>query len=319
MINISTDNRQEPDNIQEVCNVVDGKYEYRKSQLEEYQSKYIYIPLSVITDVNLDIRRIGVFSYLRVHSGLNNIIGFTISDMVEWCGGKPDRRVGGTNDKTISVLDCFESNNYLTYLTEKSRSSYMKCGFNSSYYGEDCSNGYAVIYLDELDKIMNYKKENSKDSTINNTSILLVFSYFRNKIRRRKNELNPEERSSDGIKKRRERIPEAFDSNINTISDEIGISQKTLSKIIDILEYDLELIVTDRPYRIKNKDDEFRTPPTIFANAYKREDKYLLDTGENYGRKEIKQKAENMKQYYQGYKIDKKKRKNKTKGGSADE
>ena len=195
----------------------------------------------------------------------------------------------------------------------------MKCGFNSSYYGEDCSNGYAVIYLDELDKIMNYKKENSKDSTISNTSILLVFSYFRNKIRRRKNELNPEERSSDGIKKRRERIPEAFDSNINTISDEIGISQKTLSKIIDILEYDLELIVTDRPYRVKNKDDEFRTPPTIFANAYKREDKYLLDTGENYGRKEIKQKAENMKQYYQGYKIDKKKRKNKMKGGNADE
>mgnify|MGYP003477296497 CR=1 FL=1 len=236
MINISTDNRQEENSKSPI--LIDGKYEYRKIPLEEYQSKYIYIPLSVITDVNLDIRRIGVFSYLRVHSGLNNIIGFTISDMVEWCGGKPDRRVGGTNDKTLSVLDSLEDNGYLTYITEKSRSSYMKCEFNSAYYGEECANGYAVIYLDELDKIMNYKKENSKDGTLNNTSILLVFSYFRNKIRRRKNELNPEERTVDGIKKRRERLPEAFDGNINDIADEIGISPKTLSKIIDILEYD---------------------------------------------------------------------------------
>ena len=87
---------------------------------------------------------------------------------------------------------------------------------------------------------------------------------------------------------------------------------KTLSKIIDILEYDLNLIVTDRAYRVKNEDGEFRTLPTIFANAYKREDKYLLVTGDNYSRDEIKLKAENIKRYYQGYKIDKRKRKNTT-------
>ena len=74
------------------------------------------------------------------------------------------------------------------------------------------------------------------------------------------------------------------------------------------------MIVTDRPYRVKNENDEFRTLPTIFANAYKREDKYLLNTGDNYSRVEIELKAENMKKYYQDYKIDKKKRKIKTKG-----
>ena len=87
-----------------------------------------------------------------------------------------------------------------------------------------------------------------------------------------------------------------------------------LIKKIDILEYELKLIVTDRAYRIKNKDNEFRTLPTIFANTYKREDKYLLDTGNNYSREEIEQKAENIKQYYKGYKIEKNKRKNKLKG-----
>ena len=72
---------------------------------------------------------------------------------------------------------------------------------------------------------------------------------------------------------------------------------------------ELKLIVTDRAYRVKNENGEFRTLPTIFANAYKREDRYLLVTDNNYGRMEIELKAENMKQCYQDYKIDKRKRK----------
>jgi hypothetical protein len=305
VIKIDVINRQEP------YTLVDGKYEYKRIQLEGSQSKYIYIPLSVITDAQLDIRRVGIFSYLRIHCGLNNVVNFTISDIVEWCGGKPDRRVNGTNDKFLSTLDSFYNGGYLTYLTERSRSSYMKCEFNIGHYYEACSNGYAAIYLDELEKIMNYKKENLKDSTLNNTTILLVFAYLRHKIRRRQNELMPEERTPDGIKKRKERLPDAYDSNINDIANELNISSKTISKIINILERELSLIVTDRAYRVKNEDDEFRTLPTIFANAYKREDKYLLDTGDNYSRIEIELKAENMKLHYQGYRIDKKKRKNK--------
>ena len=308
MIKIDVNNRQES------YTLVNGKYEYKKIQLEGSQSKYIYIPLSVITDTELDIRRVGIFSYLRIHCGLNNIVNFTIPDIVEWCGGKSDRRVNGTNDKFLSTLDSFYNGGYLTYLVEKSRSSYMKCKFNIEHYYEECSNGYAAIYLDELEKIMNYKKENLKDSTLNNTTILLVFAYLRHKIRRRPNELMPEERTSDGIKKRKERLPDAYDSNINDIANELNISSKTTSKIIDILEQELRLIVTDRAYRVKNEDDEFRTLPTIFANAYKREDRYLLDTGDNYSRTEIELKAENMKQHYQGYRIDKKKRKNKKEG-----
>ncbi|MBR4984104.1 MAG: hypothetical protein IKY94_16345 [Lachnospiraceae bacterium] len=301
-------------NRQDYSAPVDGKYEYNKTPLNELESKYIYIPLSVITDIELDTRRVGVFSYLRVHCGLNNIINFTIPDVVEWCGGKPDRRANGSNDKTLSVIDVLSSGGYLTYLTEKSKSSFMKCKFDSAYYSDECSNGYAVVYLDEIDKIMNYQKENIKDGSLNNTTILLVFAYLRNKIRRRPNELKPEERTSDGIQKRRERIPDAYGSNILDIANELRISSKTLSKIIDILEYELELIVTDRAYRVKTENDEFRTLPTIFANAYKRDDRYLLITGEDYSRTEIELKAQIMKQYYKDYRIDKRKRKSKKKG-----
>lgn len=299
--------------------VVNGKYEYSQVQLEGLNSKYIYIPLSVILDDELDIKRVGILSYLRIHCGLNDVVNFTVPDIVEWCGMKPNKRANKSNDNFLSIIDSLSDRGYLTYLTETSKSSYMKCKFDSAYYYDDCSDGFAILYLDEIEKILNYKKENSNDNVLNNTTILLVFSFLRHRIRRRPNELKPEERTPDGIKNRRERLPEAHSGNINDFANEIGISSKTFSKIIDILEYDLHLIVTDRAYRIKNEDNEYRTLPTIFANAYKRDDRYLLITGDSYSRTEIELKAENMKQHYQDYKIDKRKRKSKRKEVNAGE
>lgn len=289
-----------------------NKYEYAKTLLEGSASKYIYIPLSIILDNELDTKRIGVLSYLRIHCGLNDTIGFTVSDMVEWNGMKPKRGVDKINGKFLSIIDDLSNRGYLTYLTEPNRSSYMKCQFNTEYYYNECSKGYAVIYLDEFEKMISYK--NLHGNSISNAMLLLVFAYLRYKIRRRPNELKPEERTLENIKLRKQRLPDAFDSNITTIAEEIGIHKQTLSKVIDILEDELKLIVTDRAYRIKNKNGEFRTLPTIFANAYKREDKYLLVTGDDYGRIEIELKAENMNQHYQSYKIDKRKRKITEKG-----
>ena len=158
------------------------------------------------------------------------------------------------------------------------------------------------MYIDELQKIMGYK-----DTSVANTTILLVFAYLRNKIFRRPNGLKPEERTLDGIKERRERCPEAFAEYIVNMADEIGISAKTFAKAINVLEDELHLIVTDNAYRIKSDEGEFRTLPTMFANAYKRDDRYLLITGDDYSRTEIELKARKMNYY----KINTSKRKSK--------
>ena len=287
----------------------DYKFEYSKIPLTDLESKYIYIPMSLILDKELDVKRIGILSYLRIHCGLNDVVGFTIPDMVEWCGMKPNNREGKINDKFLTTIKDLYDRGYLTYLTEQSKSYYMKCKLNMELFYEECSNGYAVVYLDEFKKIIDYK--NLQGNSVNNITMLLVFAYFRNKIRRRPNELKPEERTLDGIKQRKERFPDAFDGNISDISNEIGIHKQTLSKIINILEEELGLIVTDRAYRVKTDNDEYRTLPTIFANAYKREDKYLLTTEDDYSRIEIETKSQNMRQHYQEYKIDKRKRKEK--------
>lgn len=289
----------------------DYKDEYTKTLLSDLESKYIYVPMSVIANNTLDIKRVAIFSYLKIHCGLNNVIGFTIPDMVQWLGMKPNKRTGNTNDRFLDVLDGLVGTGYFTYLTDKSKSSYMKCKLNVDYYYNECSNGYAVLYLDEIQKIIDY--QNQENGMTNNAAMLLAFSYLRNKINRRPNKLNPEERTVDGIRKRKERLPDAFYGNISDISKELGIHRKTLSKVIDILEQELKLIVTDRAYRVKNEDNEFRTLPTLFANAYKREDKYLLNTEKEYGRIEIESKAKHMKKLFRNYKIDKRKRKYKIK------
>ena len=72
MIKIDVNNRQES------YELVDGKYEYKRIPLEEHQSEHIYIPWSVIANTNLDTRRVGIFSYLRIHRGLNNIVNLKI-------------------------------------------------------------------------------------------------------------------------------------------------------------------------------------------------------------------------------------------------
>ena len=273
--------------------------------LKGLEGKYISIPLSLIKDCELDEKRVGLFSFLKVHCGLNDIVNFTIPDMIEWCGGKPDRRTNGLNDRFIRTLDDLVSRDYLMYLSERTKSGYTKCKLNANHYQEECFNGYASIYLDEIEKIMQYRKKNARDTSITNVKILLVFAYLRHKIVRRPNELKPEERTAERIEERKRRLPEAFYSYVNDIAFEIGLSAKTTSRIIDILEEDLKLIVTDRAYRVRNEDGEFRTLPIIFANAYKREKDCLLSTEENYSRLEIEAKAKKIK----GYIINKDKRK----------
>lgn len=288
-----------------------NRYEFVTTPLKKLEEKYIVIPLSLILNDEIDARRVAVFSYLRCRCGLDDIIGFSIPSIVKWCGGKPDKGAKGTNSKFLNVIDALSDIGYLTYLDEPSRTLHTECEFDSDIYYEECQGGFATLYLDEINKILKYKKQNSKDSHLTNTTILLVFAYLRAKIHRRKNELKPELRSEEGIKKRKQKYPEAYNELLMNIANEIGISEKTLTKAIDILEEDLGLIVTERAYRIKNGKGEFRTLHTIFANAYKREGKNLLATGEEYSRNEIKTKVDNLKEYGWDFTINKEKRKTK--------
>ena len=100
---------------------------------------------------------------------------------------------------------------------------------------------------------------------------------------------------------------DAYEDTFDNIANLLGISDKTLLKAVDILEQ-LDLIVTDRAYRVKDEEGKYHTPKTIFANTYKREREYLLASGDEYCRTEIENRAKIINEYGGNYKIDKTKR-----------
>ena len=275
-------------------------YEYTTvTELIGSAAKYMNIPKSIILDGEMDSRRVAVFTYIYSCIGRwDNICRFNLPNMIKWCGNKPEKGSKGINGKFLNTIDELSDRGYLTYLDDDIDVKHIECEFDHDYYYEDYMTGFAVLYFDEIEKIMNYKKE-KKDNLISNSIVLLVFAYLRYKIIKRSNELKTKngERNTDGtnnhsvdVERRRLKNPDAYSGNFIDMANEIGISDKTLLKAVDILEQ-LGLIVTDRAYRIKDEKGKYYTPKTIFANAYKRERKYLLADGEEYSRTEIENKA----------------------------
>lgn len=298
---------------------IKGRYEYPSSvKLKGLESKHISIPSTIIMDTDMDEKRIAVFSYFRIIKGLDDSIGFSVSSLVRWCGLKPDTRSNGVSQKFIDIITSLSDRGYLTYYEKLSKTAHIDGYFNYDKVFDECFNeGFAILYLDEIEKIMKYNKdENNKDTKFNNAILLLVFAYFRNMIFNRPNKLRPEEYNYQNkqdhvldIEARRERSPEAYADNYKTIGENLGISERLVSKSVDILE-DLGLITTDRAFRVRNEDGEFRTQYTIFANAYKREKEELLASGESYSRPEIERKAKIIQKYNKSFIIDKEKRRN---------
>lgn len=278
------------------------EYEYEKSiKLNDSKYSYFFVPASIIKNIDMGKERITVFSFFSIYKGINHSLFFTVSSLIDWLGKKPNRCPNGINGRIIEVTKQLEKNNYLTTFNKLGYSNTVKINFNVPKIMDECKNdNFAIIYVDELEKIINYKNPNVKDSYLNNNTILLIFVYLRMKIYKRRNKLYPEEINIDGkndknldIKKRRLRNPEAYNAYYYDIAKELGLSAKTVSKATAVLN-ELGLIYSEPLPRTKT-DSNWHTNHTLFCNYYKRESKYLLDTGEEYYLREINNKKQKLR------------------------
>ena len=283
---------------------LDEKYEYRSVvELEGISANFIRIPSSIILDTELSNKRVAVFVFLSIYKGLNSRLFFSIPNLLEWAGYKNDTHKGGINDKFLDAMEGINDRGYLTYYGELTRTSCIEIEFDRQKVFNECScSSFAILYLDEVERIMRYKNSNSKDVYLNNVSVLLVFAFLRNAIFRTPNKLKIEEQSQEGIKARKDRCVEAYANTYKEIGELIGLSERTVSKAVKVLE-SLKLIVVDEAYHIRNKEGEFRTPYTLFANMEKREGKYLLTSGLEYARGEMERKAEKIRFFETNYNI----------------
>lgn len=288
--------------------------EYKEyTQLTGIAAKYLAVPMSLITDIDLNVKRVAAFLYCRKRMTFEDDFSFYITDMVKWCGYVPNRHVNGSSEKIINALSELESEGYLEINKNKPSNSTITHGiFNLDKVTEECSYGFAVLYLDEIEKIVNYKITNPTKYH-NIPVILLVLAFLRGSIFRRPNKLGYLDRNTDGtnnvegdIKKRKEKFPEAYNSSFIEIGTKLGLTANAVSKAVSVLE-ELELIKLSRAYAIhigKNDSgkDIFKVQDNIFANAYKREGSHLLDAGLTYAEHEIKRKEKLMQQFNSKYK-----------------
>ncbi|MBQ8814043.1 MAG: winged helix-turn-helix transcriptional regulator [Lachnospiraceae bacterium] len=280
------------------------KIEYDSiTNLKGTAAHFFTVPKSVIENTELDYRRVALFVYLRSYKGLNERVCFSVPLFLQWANLKNDTHSGGVNDKIIDTLDCLNDLGYVTYLGDKPKNKTfcMDVQFNTQQVFDECSSDrFAIVYLDEIEKIMTYRNMNIKDTHFNCNAVLLVFVFLRMMINRRPNQLKPEEQSIDKIEERKQRLPEAYNDTYKDIAEILGLSERTVSKSVEVLE-ELGLIMMQQAYHIKIADGEYRTADMIFANMQKRDRGELLASGKEYAYAEIVQKAKNINQHNKYY------------------
>lgn len=281
------------------------RYEYSSPvELDGASGNYFVIPASIITNKEINEKRSTIFSFFSMCRGLDHKLMFSVNSIVYWLGKKPNRHSNGLNEKIIQVIDYLEDEGYIKLYEDINHKPLTKALFSLSKISKECEQDrFAVIYVDELEKILEYKNLNSKDIYLNNDILLLVFAYLRMKIYRRRNRLFPEEINSDNknnhqhdINVRRLRSPDAYNCYYSNMAEDLGLSPRTVSKAITILS-ELDLIYFESLPRIKYYDDDgekWRTDHTVFCNAYKREGNYLLISGSEYYLTEIENKKKKL-------------------------
>ena len=272
-------------------------HEYSSSiKLKNISNKYFKIPASIILNQDINEKRAIVFSFLMIRRGLDDKVHFTINEIVKWIGQKPNRCTNGINNKLLQTIESLEETGCTSF--SNIESSYIEAIIDFDKLNQEIdTERFAVIYLDEVDTILNHPTP--KDAYFNNDVILLVFAYLRMKIYRRRNKLMPEEINLDNknnheydIESRRKRCPEVYDCYYFEIANDLGISARTVSKAVSTLN-ELGLIYSEALPRIKY-EDKWRTDHTLFCNTYKREKDCLLDSGKDYYMREVANKKKKL-------------------------
>lgn len=257
-------------------------------------SKFILIPYGLIINKTMNRFRTLTYSYLYLKVGMDNTLFFNTEDFKQYVG----KRIGLDNksdtyaDKIISSLDLLQNKWFVSYIGDIKKGKYKQIIFDKDKAIDYCSiHRFAIIYLDELKTILSYKNTNLNDNRFDSSFLLLVFLYLRANIPIRHNN--------------RFTSPEAYNAHYKTISEDVGVSERMVSKAISILK-ELKLIYVAERCAIKyydnqSKEYKFRTPTNIFCNTYKRVkngyDVCLEAEGESYYLTEVENKIKYLEKH----------------------
>lgn len=225
---------------------------------------YVKIPREIIYDKDIGDKRVILFSYLCSRRALDDTVAFSISELCHWSYLKPNYHEGKINHKYLEVLELLSHYGYFVDCPDfekiakekKNSTDYYNIRINIEKF--DIPDNFGIIYFDELEKILNYKEE-LKDTDIDlsrmsSSYILLLLSYLRVNMNRDANK------------------PLCCYRLYQKISEDIGLSERYISRIVEIL--DVMNIIKHKEgkrtrYNKKNGKYGFITAPKVFADFRK--------------------------------------------------
>ncbi len=227
---------------------------------------YVKIPRDIIYNKDLGDKRVIIFSYLCSRRALDNTVAFSISELCHWSHLKPNYHNGKINHKYLETLELLSHYGYFEYCPDfnklakekKNSTDYYNIKINIEKF--DMPDNFGIIYFDELEKILEFKEElksiriDEKEIDLIRMSsayILLLLSYLRVNMNR-----NPDK-------------PLCCFRLYQKISEDIGLSERYISRIVEILDV-MNIVKCQESKRIryKKQDDKygFLTTPKVFAD-----------------------------------------------------
>lgn len=257
--------------------------------------EFVTIPESVIINSEMDAKRVAVYIFFWLWHGKNNKIMHSIESMVMGCGHIPNKHKGKSNDQFWNLMQQFQNIGYIENShipeLEHSHTTITITKFCNDWYDSiRNTERFARLYLDEINRIIDYDCSKGSKS-VTNSNILLVFAYLRLKIIVR----NTTE-CTESIESRK-KSPEVFYRYYKDICTELGITGKTLSAILKILSKELGLIYiehTRKSYEDENGNIQWITYPTLFCNTYKRLQGKVIYSGSDYFLQETRNKIDGL-------------------------
>jgi len=253
---------------------------------------YFVVPASVILDDYEGDKLVTAFSFFSVRRGLDCKTMFTLNSIAEWSGRKPNRGERGINMRLLNAVAILEDDGYISVDGEVSNTKCSTATMNMDMVSDECSDfRFAMIWLDELEKIFGWDAPSNTDKYLNNDVLLRVFSYMRMIIYRRSGKS-----CSDDDRLRNPEVYNGFykdmAAELNGDCDDGRMTPRTLSKAIGVL-CELGLLHRETLPRVK-VGGEWRTDCTLFCNAYKRSGNMLVADGKEYCDAEINAKKMKM-------------------------
>lgn len=249
---------------------------------------YVKIPREIIYNKDIGDKRVIIFSYLCSRRALDDTVAFSISELCHWSHLKPNYHDGKINQKYLGVLELLSHYGYFTdypnfqILSKEKKNSTDYYNIKVNIQKFDIPDNFGIIYFDELEKILNFKEElknkNIDLSRMSSSYILLLLSYFRANMNR-----NPDK-------------PLCCYRLYQTISEDIGLSERYISRIVEILDV-MNIIKYQegkrKRYKKPNGEFGFITAPKIFADYRRfvkdRFDNLVIDENYDYQNEIIKQ------------------------------